>query len=121
MPQRHCAGHDERRGHQHLQPAQAEQPVAHVPKRAGRQFQTDQEQHHDDAKFGKVLKVFRLGPDQSGQRADDDPCGEIPQNRPQPQARSKRDRDNRSTQIDCRLKQKAFHGDLYARQRVKRQ
>lgn len=39
--------------------------VAHRPKRAGFQLETNEEQHHYDAELGEMLQLDRFGADEA--------------------------------------------------------
>jgi hypothetical protein len=61
---------DRAEGQADLEPAEADQPVAHVPEHPGFHLEPDDEQHQHHAVFGVVLHVAGLGADEAEHRAD---------------------------------------------------
>ena len=70
----HGDPHQRQRAQHDLQAAQPQQLVAHIPQCTRFQFKSDQEQHHHNTKFGKVLEILGFRPHKPQHRPDQDPC-----------------------------------------------
>ena len=92
-----------------MRPAKAQQPVAHVPKRARLKFKPDQEQHQHDAEFGEVLQVGGIGPGHAEDGPDKDPCRQIAEDGTKTKAHGQRHDKHRRAEIDAGFEEKAFH------------
>ncbi|GAA4223451.1 hypothetical protein GCM10022290_24620 [Sagittula marina] len=69
-----------------MQTTQADQPVAHIPKRTGLQFQTDEKEHQDHAELSEMTKIF--GMRYEAKAGSNNQTGEqVPKYRSQPKPR----------------------------------
>ena len=83
--------------------------MAHRPKHAWFEFQSDQKQHHHHAKLSVVLQGYRFVTHQTDDGTDDDACDEVAQHRAQSEALCQGNRDDGRTQIDKGMNQVFRH------------
>lgn len=101
---------DGRGGADHLETAESQQLGAHPPKEGGLEFETDEEEHHDDTELGEVHNVFGALADEAERMGTDEDAGhQVAENGAEPEAFRDRDRDDGGDEVDEGLKEEGVH------------
>jgi len=99
-----------RRGADHLETAESQQLGAHPPKEGWLEFETDEEEHHDDTELGEVHDVFGALADESQSVGTYEDAGhQVAENGAEPEAFRDRDRDDGGDEVDEGLKEEGVH------------
>lgn len=106
LAERNRDGRNRNRCQPDLQSPQNENTIAQLPELARVHLKTDEEQHHNHAKLGKMLQGHHVCASSAEQRANRDACDQITKDRPKAKPGRQRNRYGSSQEQNKRDKHK---------------